>query len=475
MLNHGINIIEKEDNIVVQKSASGVPVVWGTAPVHLTEHPENAVNRIVLCNNISEAKEKLGYSEDFEKYTLCQVMKMCFLEYAVAPIVFINVLDPTKHVKSFSSKTVTVEKAQATLVMDGVLLDSLTIEDSDGPLTKDSDYVLSRTDEQVVITLIGEKETSSLTVSGKQIDASAVTDLDVIGGYDDETGVETGIELIRQVYPSTNLIPGIMAAPGFSHHPVVGATLVAKCTNINGCFTAETVLDIDTTLCKKRNQLADAKKTAGFCDRSSYLIWPMAKRDGLMIYGSAVVIAATIATDIANGDIPNVTPSNKEAKIDAAVLADGTEVLVDFEQADDINKLGINTFLSMNGWNVWGNYTAAYPKKTAMNAKFWCIRRFFSWHGNNFIKNNLMKLDGVANKKLIETICDEENLRCNGYVSNGVCAAASISFLAEDNTGESISEGKLVFRQKLGVYGPAQQIENNLEYDAESVVSSLTE
>lgn len=474
-LNHGINIRENEDNIpVTTQSESGIPVVFGTAPVHLTDAPNAAVNKIILCSNINDAKKKLGYSEAFENYTLCQVMKMCFMEYAVGPIAFVNVLDPAKHVKAFSEQTLPVEKSQAVLSLEGVLLDSLTVSNDNNVLVKETDYLLSRSDENVVITITASDVPEQIKVSGKQIDPSAVTDMDVIGGYDEESGKESGLELVRRVYPSTGLVPGILSAPGFSHHPVVGAAIAMKSQKINGCFTAENILDLDTKKYKKASQVEEAKKAAGFNDKSSYLVWPMAQREGLKIYGSAVALAATLSTDVSNGNMPNVTPSNKNAKIDAAILDDGTEVVLDFVQADEINKCGVNTFINTAGWKLWGNYTAAYPEKTVMKEKFWCIRRFFSWMGNNFITNNLAKLDNVANKKLIEQICDEENIKCNGYVASGVCAAASIEFREEDNTEETLQDGILIFRQKVGVFGPAQQIINNLEYDAEAVRSALT-
>lgn len=475
-LQHGIVINENEENLPVgTQSVGGIPVVFGTAPVHLIEDPKSAVNKVILCKNIQDAKMKLGYSEDFKSFTLCQSMKMSLMEYNVGPIAFVNVLDPEKHCKDFSSQTLDVEKNKASLHLKGVLLDSLKVMAAETELKRDTDYIVSRNEETVQIVLIGETAgtITEVTVTGKQIDASMVNYLDVIGGYDEETGEETGIELVRQVYPTTHRPAGMLLAPGFSHIKEVGTVLQVKCENINGCFRAECILDIDTEVCKKQSELEKAKRDAGYTDKHTLVVWPMAFRDGLLIYGSAVAAAITQYTDIANGNIPNVSPSNKEARIDAAVLADGTEIVMDFAQASAVNDLGITTFVNIDGWKLWGNYSAAYPDRNAMNVRYWCIRRFFTWHGNNFVMNNLVRLDSVANKRLIEAICDEENLRCNGYVSAGVCAAAGIEFTAEDNTAETLMNAKLVFRQKLGVYGPAQLIENNLEYDLDSVRESL--
>lgn len=477
MIQHGIVINENEENLAVGTQADGgIPVVFGTAPVHMVSEPGEAVNKVILCKNMQEAKKKLGYIEEFSAYTLCQAMKMFFMEYNTGPVAFVNVLDPEKHCKDFPEKEISVEKKKALLPLKGVLMNSLEVKNGDTALNRDTDYILSRNDETVQITLIGEATDGTvekLKVTGKQIDASLVTALDVIGGYDEESGKESGIELVRQVYPTIHRPAGMLLAPGFSHIKEVGAVLQLKCEHINGCFRADCILDIDTGKCRKISEVEQAKKDAGYTDKHALVVWPMTKRDGLPIYGSAVAAAVTQYTDIANGNIPNVSPSNKEARIDAAVLVDGTEVLLDFQQASAVNELGVTTFVNIDGWKLWGNYSAAYPERNAMNVRYWCIRRFFTWHGNNFIMNNLGRLDSVANKRLIEAICDEENLRCNGYVAAGVCAAASIEFTKEDNTAETLMNAKLVFRQKLGVFGPAQLIENNLEYDLDSVRESL--
>ena len=49
---------------------------------------------------------------------------------------------------------------------------------------------------------------SQLTVKSISIDPSAVQAKDVIGAYDPVTDKESGLELIRQVYPKFNMTPG---------------------------------------------------------------------------------------------------------------------------------------------------------------------------------------------------------------------------------------------------------------------------
>ena len=60
------------------------------------------------------------------------------------------------------------------------------------------------------------------------MDASKVTAADIVGGVDAATGAETGLEVVRQVYPKLGMTPGILTAPRFSTNATVSAALQAK-------------------------------------------------------------------------------------------------------------------------------------------------------------------------------------------------------------------------------------------------------
>ena len=114
-------------------------------------------------------------------------------------------------------------------------------------LKKDEDYTtLFNEDGTLSIALIGSAA-ATLKVSGKRLGPSMVTPNDIIGGVDVNTGKETGLEVIRQIYPKLAMTPGILLAPRFSANPNVSAALQVKTKDINGVFKAVTVIDIDST------------------------------------------------------------------------------------------------------------------------------------------------------------------------------------------------------------------------------------
>lgn len=117
---HGIYASEIPTSLTAPAQIEmGVPVVIGTAPLHLATNPAS-VNAPVVAYTYNEAVKQLGYSADFDKYTICEAMKVFFSLYNIAPVVFINVLDSSKHYKEteteFSGVTTTAPKIESTLL-----------------------------------------------------------------------------------------------------------------------------------------------------------------------------------------------------------------------------------------------------------------------------------------------------------------------------------------------------------------------
>lgn len=479
--NHGIRIEEQATSIVAPITGSaGLQVVIGTAPINLAKDPYSVTDVPLIAYSFSEAASQLGYSDDFKKFTLCQSMDASFRIFNVAPIIFINVLDPKKHKKDNTEASVNVVAKQAKLEEDGILLDTLVVKDGATTLAKNEDYITSFTDDgKVLVSLIegsSHAGASTLTVKSTSIDPSAVKAKDIIGGYDAATDKESGLELIRQVYPRFNMTPGLLLAPGWSQIPEVGIVLGSKCSEINGVFSCECALDLDSssTGAKKYSAVGEWKNKNGYTNKHSIVLWPQVKVGKKQYAFSAIFAALTAYTDASNDDVPNLSPSNKMAKITGLVLDDGTEVTLDQNQANLLNSQGVITAINVNGWRTWGNNTAAYPGVTDPKDRWFCCRRFFSWWGNSFIMTYFQKVDDPANYRLIESIVDSENIRGNSYVSQGKCAGAKIVFEEKDNQITDILNGKIKFRQYLAPYTPAEDILNVLEFDPSMLAAAIS-
>ncbi len=482
---HGVRVSEQATSLLAPiLGTAGLQVVFGTAPVNLAEDPYSVTNIPVIAYSWSEAVKKLGYSADYAKYTLCQSMYASFQLVGVAPVVFVNVLDPKKHKKKNEPQTVPVEDLEATVPLTGILLNtvSVAVPGSDGaaetPLGINTDYLIGFDDDgYLTVTLTASGAGAAATeilVTSTSIDPDAVDANDVIGVS--AVGGEKGFEVLRPVYPKLGMTPGLILAPGWSHIPDVGIVMAAKTEEINGYFRCEGFIDIDSTAdgCTAYDKVKMQKEAQGCTNKHIMALWPCIAVGSSWFWYSAVMGALTAYVDANNDDVPNLSPSNELIGVTGTVLADGeTEVVLDQLQGNAVNSFGVTTAINVNGWRTWGNRSAEYPATSDPKDMWFCCRRFFSWWGNSFILTYFQKVDDPANPRLIETIVDSENIRGAAYVSDGKCARAEITFSMDENPVTDLINGKLTFHQYLTPYPPAEDIHNILEFDPYALEDAL--
>lgn len=482
-VSHGFNLTEATTSVSAPvQVSSGLQIIVGTAPVNQLSNPAAAVNTPLYVSTYKEAVAAVGWSNDFAKYTLCEAISANFQVVGTAPIVVINVLDPKnkKHITALDETSVQVNDGVAEIDKVGILLEKLVVKKDDTTLTADVDYIASFNDDGTVsLALInggaGDGATT-LTVSGSILDASKVTADDIVGGVNAATGAETGLEVVRQVYPKLSKAPGILLAPRFSKNAQVCAALQAKCRKINGLFNAVCFIDLDCSAdgAQKYTDVAEQKTKQTATSREAYALWLYVKVGETVYSGSSMAAAATVYNDSQNGDRPVASPSNVTIPISAACLEDGTEVLMDQEQGTFLNDLGIATFIrSGTDFVIWGNETAAYPKNTDPKDMFLCIRRFFNYAWTSFVLDNMSKLDKPMNPKRLQSIIDSENMKGSKYVSEEACASYRMVADTEKNTAAELVAGHYHFCLYCTPFPPLKQVNVTMEYEASSLVTAL--
>ncbi len=114
---HGVYNSEIDTSLTAPiQGSAGLQVIFGTAPIHLSRDPAAAVNKPMLCYSFKECQQNVGYSDNFKDFTLCQSIDACFRVFNIAPIILVNVLDPSK------SGHTTVNAATDCAVADGQLV-----------------------------------------------------------------------------------------------------------------------------------------------------------------------------------------------------------------------------------------------------------------------------------------------------------------------------------------------------------------
>ncbi len=476
---HGVYVSEVPTSVTPAVSVSaGLPVVFGSAPVNLTDDPSATLNTPQLIYTYSDAVTTLGFMAANDNgifdYTLCEFMKSHFSLFSVAPIVFVNVLDPDTHKADVTAETITLASDQATLANTGVLLSTVVVKSSDGTTTyvEDTDYTVTFNDdgESIVYRLDDGAiaESAELQVDYSHLDPSLVDSDDIIGGVSVTTGKLTGLELIDEVFPRFRLVPGLVVAPGFSSDPTVSAVMKSKVQSINGHFKAISLTDIPTDEVTKYTDAPAWKNNNNVVGEFEVACYPKVKLGDEQYHLSTQLAGLICQVDGNNSDIPYKSPSNQSLQMDSAVLVDGTEVWLAPDTAAYLNGEGIVTALNfIGGWKAWGNRTAIYPSSTDPKDAFLPVRRMFNWVGNTLTQTFWGSLDYPLNRRQIDTVVDSVNLWLNGLVSQQYLIGGRVEFLAEENSTTDLMDGIARFHVYLTPPSPNREIDFILEYDAD--------
>ncbi len=475
---HGIYTTESPTSLTTPiTGTAGLPLFVGTAPVNTVVNA--AVNKPILVNKYEDAVAQLEYSENTDKYTLSGAIYAVFEMFNVAPVIFINVLDPNNpnHIKKVDEIEKQPEARKIIIDNEGVIAKTVTLKSGENTLVSGTDFELSYdSDNRCIISLIETSnyyDSESFIVGYSILDPESVTAADIVGAYNDVTGKETGLHLARSIFSMFGVLPGLYCAPKYSSDPIVAAKLQSLNSSIPGGFEAESVIDIDLDSAIKYSDVKAAKNSAGINGKHTIAVWPMAKIGDKKIHLSTLVTASIAYNDAEAGDVP-INPSNKPLSITALIDGEGNEIFLDIDQANELNAQGVLTVINFNGFRIWGNNTAAYPDTTDPKDRWIHVRRYFTWRENNFKLTYFQNVDDPGNYRLIESVVDSENIVGNSHVANGLAAEDRIEFRESDNPTTDIMNGIIRFKFHLAPFIPSEVITADFEFNPYALAEALT-
>lgn len=446
---------------VAAKSLSAIVYV-GTAPVHTIEGGGANVNKPILVQNIAEARKLLGYSEDWAKYTLCEAMHAHLELKGVGPLVFINVLDPAVHRES-EDETVSKTPANGRIEItdaENIILDTLVVATTATPpvaKVKGTDYAVSYDIARKVITIAeltsGALGTAALTVTYRNIDATAVDADDVIGSSDG-MGLNKGIYAIKNVYQETGFIPSILATPGFSSNPTVHAAMYQNSLNVNGHWSVYMLCDIPITHDGTAITLLTAatwKGANGYNKPNETVYFPLAKGTDGKIYHLSVLAAANLQELlVAQDGIPYKTASNTECAIVQNLYLGASvtgRVYDDTLINDTLNKYGIASAAYVGGrWAIWGCHSADYDASSGTQINVSETNRMMLYYvSNDFQHRRTRDVDKSLTSNDIATIVAEEQTRLDALVKIGALTYGVCHLNAEGIARSDVMKGDYLF------------------------------
>ena len=470
-MKHGIYVTRGETTRSVPMTAeSGIPFVIGAAPVQAATAPAKA-GLPVLCESWEDVVAKLGYSEDWDSYNLCEFAYAYFKLYGCKPVVFCNLLDPAAMKSAVDAADIPVVNHQALLPIGAINDAALVVKAAGGAgdaYVAGTDDMAYYSGENLIVELLEDGScynAAAVSISYNKVDPAQVT----------AAKVAAGLENSELCMSATGHAPDLLCAPGYSSDPAVAAAMALKASGINGMFRAKALIDIDASASGAETpEAAIAYKQEHLTDENMIVCWPMASKDGRKYHLSTHLAGVMTRTDSGNDGCPYESPSSKAMAADAMVLASGEEVMLSHPQANVLNAQGIVTGLNFIGSLVaWGNYTAAYPGSKAEEVCFIPLARVFDWVGNTVIRTLWSKLDAPIDRRLMDTVVDEINIWLNGLVGSGYLYGARVEAPEEENTKENLRAGIVKVHIYLASPSPAQEISVTLEYDSSYVTAAM--
>lgn len=490
---HGVYINESETALRPTVPApSALPVVFGTAPIHMLDDPEEAINRPILASSLTEVAEQLGFTgtrDGQHFYTLSEFAYSFFTLFGSSPAVFVNVLGSRpEHKKQGDLDGEEVRQGLAEIYVTGekgIIRSSIVVKDSDDTTTyvEGVDYTISYTREgfPVLAVVDGGSITDGdlLNFTFDYYDIGEVDADDIIGGVDPATLAPTGLELVDNVFSMYRLVPGTIVAPKYSGYPSVAAVMDAKASVIAGHFKAQALVDIPVDEVTRYSDVPAWKNDNNITGEHTIACWPALALGGT-IYNFSTQLAGLLArTDASSGGVPYLSPSNKSLQMDSAIVIGDQgpeEIVIPPNIGAYLNGQGIVTAMNfIGGWVAWGNHTAAFPENTDPVKSFISIRRMFNWVGNTLTLNNWQHLDAPLNRRQIQTVTASNAQWLNSLVATGALLGASIDFLEEDNPDVQLMAGESVFRVALTPPSPNGVINFVLGYDASYLQTLFSE
>lgn len=465
-----------------KKAIGTIPIYIGTAPIHQLNTAGAAdfdyksyINKPMLITSLQDAREKIGYSTDFESFTLCEAVSAHFNngDEAVGPIIVINIADPEKVESSDTNETVTftgVAGNKVGYITDPkAAIENITI----GSLTA-GDYTLSYENGKIKVNVTKDSYSSpTTTATFARVDTS-----------DDAVTVEAfaaGVAAMDICEAATGEIPNILAAPKYSKKPEYHAKMIEKAVaKISGKWNFTVVSDIPADNTVNTGDKAITWKNANsYNSKFDKVFYPMVSYNGAKYHLStmAVVTMQSIDTDV--DGIPYISPSNKGIYANSTILADGTEILLTEPQANKLNEVGITSVNIIRGSRrLWGVHNANYSYNNESNIdpdeQQDAAIRMVLYLMNKLQYDYIDTIDTPINRKDIDGIIANIQQWLNGLVNDGALLYGTVAFNSDSNPTDSLAVGDFVFDVQFTTAPNAKSFTFKVQY-TEAGLATLTQ
>lgn len=478
---HGIyGDVVKSSLPSASKSLGTIPAYIGTLPVQRA-NTSGAVDfdyspyigKPMLISSYKDVERLNLYSDNWDRYTLCEAIHAHFLNGSevIAPIILLNVLEPTDFDTQTEIKTVILSSEGTSKV--GYIEDPLaSIDDMvitvSGATLSDGDFSYSYVGDSVKITINKGVTASTADVTYKRIAFSTekVT-------ADKMSNALKGLNMCEFL---TGYIPNIVSAPHFSSIPELHAKMeqaaIDKIAEKWGfTITSDIPCGTDVNTIEKAKAWKVENEYNSVFDKVCY---PKVKKGDKVYHLSTLATYTMQKTDMNNEDVPSITPSNKVINADAVVLDDGSSLFMIESEANELNKVGITTVnLIQRQLRLWGQHNANYDFEKLSSIHYEdrsdCYVRTTIYLANMLQYEYIDNVDIPFSRKDIDSIKTSVQQRLNALVNEGRLLYATVDFREEENSEEDLINGDFVFNVEYTLTPNSKSITFKLMYTPKGI------
>lgn len=446
---------------------AGLPVYVGVAPVHLLPKADWQVDRPIRCANWRDGVAKCGYSEDWEKFSLCEALDAHFNNAIqnIGPVCLINVLDPeTMRASAQTQAQLPFAGGRGEIRDDLCIVDSIEIASKQVGV----DYTAAWNEAKQAIEIrdLTGAMTGPVEVTYTRVDVSQVTEAAIIGTRDEEEGVYTGLRALPLVYQQGGIVPTMLAAPGWSDKPAVRLAMIAEAYQVDDHWFVHVLTDIPVSAATI-TEAKEWKQTHGYDSASEVAHWPMARKGDKLYHGSTLSVVAAMMKDAANGGVPKESPSNTELDITGYYIAADKQTNFTTRQANLLNAEGIRTFAFFGGrWALWGPHTAAFQHEGGASARDTYDNhiRMLYYIANQFEVTYGAEVDRAVSRSRIEAIVSEVRADLDALRADESLFAGDVQYEELESVGDLV-KAQFTFGAGVTPIPPMRALTLRVAYD----------
>lgn len=446
-----------------------LPLYIGGAPYWQTEDAnwQARAGQVFLVSSLSQFISAVGYIEPEsgmwpKAYSLCEAAAAHFKgSNPIGPIIILTNATQLTASAAETTASVALTGLKGSIPVSGkAILSSFQVDNA----TRGVEYsvVYDITGQNVIFTDLTGEMTSPVSVKYKTV---VIPDPLTMG---EETFTE--VDLIGQ---KVNRYPSVIAAPGWEREVVGGSTKTVGQMlesiaqgQINQHWHTQAVVQL---YADDYSAVLTEKASSGITSAQARLLWPLASKEGKVFTAVTKLLAAKMRVDLANGNVPFESASNKALDVEYPCDKTGERIFLNNQQSDKLNENGVTTLKYANGtWRTWGVCMSNYldsAKDDIPAAELNDVSvQMQDYICNDFQERFINVIDKPITVRRAKAIVDDYKVRLNGLVADGALLYGDITFSAENNSVESIVAGDFVFDIATTTTPPGKSILARVRY-----------